>query len=100
MQEFKYTLLLSDRTERSGVVEANNYEEARQLVDKMYPAQIDNSVRITLKKNTGKVAKDMATTVAGVGIIGTLYTAGCLLQCVFAAIPVLIGIYILRWLFG
>jgi hypothetical protein len=73
--------------------------EARALVFKLYPTAIGTSIQIALKRSVGTKVKDAAVGAAGVGAGGLAITAGCLLQCVLSAIPVLIGLWILGYLF-
>lgn len=43
--------------------------------------------------------KERASEAAGAAVAGGFMAGGCLLQCVMAALPIIIGFLIIRWIF-
>lgn len=89
MPKYKYTITINYQS-RSGEIEADNYNEAKEQIARMYEGIEPDDVSVTEK---GEALKSAAANAAvGAGCIGI-----GLLQLVFSAVPIAIAILIVLW---
>ncbi|MDC0088055.1 hypothetical protein OAI07_00775 [Akkermansiaceae bacterium] len=98
MPKYKFTVTQYANVPETGEVESYDSDEALEKVQRLYPDAEPHQIEISEKGEVLKKVGEGAATagmVVGAGAVGIV---GCLLQCVMAAIPVLIGLWIIGFL--